>query len=903
MPLNPISIASEILFAHLRPESLWGAEFRAAAVDPRNSGLKMLFLQAAHHHPKLSYQNEEEKAHVYALALDQIARPLHSSAKLPEPNGIFKLLLHAVKEQLIDDPVQPLVKYNHVLGWRRLSSEIGQDLPVCAYLAWQDVITQRERYNFTWPLHLKSNHQALRQLLQAGMAENHYHLWGSVPSFHLLWISLMHSLHGHEDLLAAPNAERLDGDRGAIEGLSNVKLSELSKFAALLRLYLFLEMEQDDALWQSSKEEIKPVIEAFLKGNHTKSKLDACNGIIAVAQQRLGLAFEDGVIPDYAIFKNLNASNFNDAILLSGERMFLYRVFKRLARSDWDECLSQYFYVYLLIKAKVRREFVQLNERVGFHNFKIFQDRKDSFEKGNPQPAFGEFLHKWATRFAISLPLKEMPILSLEARIGPKGSAIAFQESVSKTVTDANLKLEEIFPQINLQEQLPSYQVQLPSSPEKDKFYFVVHFIKKADKVGKGHRNQAHRVDLQDQARALRQFRDQAPQWAQYIKGIDAANAEIGCRPEVFAHIFRFLRIQEPLRKMVPVSDQQVSLSPLRVTYHVGEDFLDIVDGLRAIDEAIRFLEYRRGDRLGHALALGVEAREWYKAKQGTVLLPLQDLIDNLAWMYMRLTEIGDPSFLALQNKIKIDWKRYYKELAAEAKLDSKIESITIEDYYWSWELRGDDPARYEDPHKEPLNQGTDGAITDPMAFAGLRQQTVYGDGMEIELEQIRKNPAIRKLYHTYHYNVNWKKGGGRIVRYDISASYIQAASKLQAWFQNRLKGLGIGIEANPTSNYLIGTFRRYDLHPIRNLYNLGLTADPDELSKCPQMSVSINTDDLGIFDTSLENEYVLMAAALEKMQDENGQPVYNQAMILDWLDRIRKNGLGQSFMEIKQVR
>lgn len=42
------------------------------------------------------------------------------------------------------------------------------------------------------------------------------------------------------------------------------------------------------------------------------------------------------------------------------------------------------------------------------------------------------------------------------------------------------------------------------------------------------------------------------------------------------------------------------------MTYHTGEDFLDIVDGLRAIDEAMLFLQMEKGERLGHAMALGV---------------------------------------------------------------------------------------------------------------------------------------------------------------------------------------------------------------------------------------------------------------------------------------------------------
>ena len=38
------------------------------------------------------------------------------------------------------------------------------------------------------------------------------------------------------------------------------------------------------------------------------------------------------------------------------------------------------------------------------------------------------------------------------------------------------------------------------------------------------------------------------------------------------------------------------------------------------------------------------------------------------------------------------------------------------------------------------------------------------------------------------------------------------------------------------------------------------------------------------------------MGIALEKAKDENGKPLYNQAMIYDWLDRIRKMGIEQSF-------
>lgn len=65
--------------------------------------------------------------------------------------------------------------------------------------------------------------------------------------------------------------------------------------------------------------------------------------------------------------------------------------------------------------------------------------------------------------------------------------------------------------------------------------------------------------------------------------------------------------------------------------------------------------------------------------------------------------------------------------------------------------------------------------------------------------------------------------------------------------------------------------------------------------------NISINTDDKGIFHTSLENEYALMACAMEKERDENGNPKYNRQMVYQWLDNIREMGNMQSFREIRE--
>lgn len=59
---------------------------------------------------------------------------------------------------------------------------------------------------------------------------------------------------------------------------------------------------------------------------------------------------------------------------------------------------------------------------------------------------------------------------------------------------------------------------------------------------------------------------------------------------------------------------------------------------------------------------------------------------------------------------------------------------------------------------------------------------------------------------------------------------------------------------------------------------------------------MSINTDDQGVFDTMLENEYALMALALKKAKDENNRALYDIEDIYEWIDYVRKMGVEQIF-------
>ena len=47
------------------------------------------------------------------------------------------------------------------------------------------------------------------------------------------------------------------------------------------------------------------------------------------------------------------------------------------------------------------------------------------------------------------------------------------------------------------------------------------------------------------------------------------------------------------------------------------------------------------GDRLGHALAMGIDPGEWYAKRFGSLVLPAQDALDNTAWLLYVLQRLN----------------------------------------------------------------------------------------------------------------------------------------------------------------------------------------------------------------------------------------------------------------------
>ena len=90
-------------------------------------------------------------------------------------------------------------------------------------------------------------------------------------------------------------------------------------------------------------------------------------------------------------------------------------------------------------------------------------------------------------------------------------------------------------------------------------------------------------------------------------------------------------------------------------------------------------------------------------------------------------------------------------------------------------------------------------------------------------------------------------------------------------------------IECCPSSNVKIGRLKYYDCHPIFRFCDV-------RNEGFHHLPVTINTDDLGVFYTSLPREYELLSLALLKKKDKEGNPIYQSHEVYNWIERIVRN-------------
>lgn len=740
---------------------------------------------------------------------------------------LLNAIVSAARRFIRMDKNSPCVDFRELFRWRDFTRCLGEDIYVCAYLAWLNCDRYESGSHITadiplaFPPCLPNDNPDIRYMKSNRMlGELHCHLGASAKVLDINWVSLMNNPSGR-----IADFKRLVGIHD-IENYSIIatQLCEAVANAAAIRFHLYRKLTGSVGQDTASKN-----INSFC-GNIFPNKYAELADTIS-AYKILGSGFSSRFHVDYIVVSNSAPCDSEAFSVYTGERRFLYLVFTHALRFDDREVLGWLLY-YIQAKNLVRKYMVQLNKNHGFSNFQRYQNTKHLFLKGG--------YSLLPSTLAIPDACRDSNVKFQEVRIAPQDnfqSMLANLKSIRKSIDYefALMKMSEFIE--------PDYS-------------FIYHFIKKSEKV-RNHapgsiyaideRNHNVRRYLKNQAINIQRLASN-PQ--NRISGIDAASSEFNCRPEVFGQAFRFLHS-----------------CGLKATFHAGEDFYDLADGIRAIDEAVTFLNLEAGDRIGHALAMGIDAAEYYKSRNNRISIPAQWLLDNIVWLYCR----GKDWNIALRPDLERYLLKQYRVLLNEIYEDSELRTTDIETYHLSMLLRGDNPA-ISNPNNFDVKI---------RHFPTSRNEWSYYAINHSEIEKIAsQNPLAVNIYRNYHFNGDVRHRGECVKEFHICPGYTETITMMQEKMMERIERHGLCLECCPSSNLLIGSLDKYEHHPIFRFHDI----DP---TKGHHLSVTINTDDLGVFQTSLSNEYSYLALAQYKSMYPDGTHRHSHYEISEWLKRI----------------
>jgi hypothetical protein len=400
-----------------------------------------------------------------------------------------------------------------------------------------------------------------------------------------------------------------------------------------------------------------------------------------------------------------------------------------------------------------------------------------------------------------------------------------------------------------------------------------------------------------------------------WFRGLDVAGDENDLKIAGFSPMIRWLR-----NVQLQSSFSTHAKPSFHLSIHAGEDYAHPISGLRHIDETVRFCNMHEGDRLGHALALGIEPAVWIK-RQGEMLLPIDEHLDNLVWLWHYATILSGQIVLAqqvipiLERRIsrfilRCDWCQHqYLDIDDDIHMNIKneksqtMDNITPDILFRAWLLRRNCYYKYKNLHNGiPLSLKEKCALPD---FSKLKEKNLVSklymqrhsflsNDKEPQLvlvhteEKNKKNDYIGVPDKLLLRNIEPLED---IIKDEDTLAEIEFINAVQDYLMNHYDNMGIIIEANPTSNVYIARLKKYSEHPIfrwnppnEEDLNIGSKFNKYGLRKGP-IKVLINTDDPGIMPTTLRTEYLL----LQEAAIERG---VSRTTAETWLDRIRQYGM-----------
>lgn len=275
-------------------------------------------------------------------------------------SSVFNAVMTLADKLLIYDGEEIRCKIDELLRWREVSFRLGQDLLTCAFLAAEDLRYGITTEFFAWQPIIRSDDNRLYNILDRGMAENHFHLAGSTKVFELNWICLMNLIEGrwHDFRKIDRGMQLYTVDRLDTE-VKNEDLYTVCQRAAILRCYLFCVLKENGCL-KKKAEKILVHAKTSISVNASVSEIQ---DLVNLCKNKYGAKIINQGALDYALEKDMIDLNDNTCRLMAGERRFLYECYKAAKTNLFNDYQKNCFYKYLMLRVFFRGEMIQINEK------------------------------------------------------------------------------------------------------------------------------------------------------------------------------------------------------------------------------------------------------------------------------------------------------------------------------------------------------------------------------------------------------------------------------------------------------------------------------------------------------------------------------------------------------------
>ncbi|MBF0612219.1 MAG: hypothetical protein HQL55_13945 [Magnetococcales bacterium] len=622
-------------------------------------------------------------------------------------------------------------------------------------------------------------------LAEHSLVECHVHA-GSAFLVEEVWLNFLQEI-AHTLLNGKPLPWATSIQKEPLSAQLKTHIQRRGLLALLVRYTLFAMLRK--LLDQKEEDELFSMILSWSKGDKPPepSELDQLRDKVFTLQEKYYIEREE-------------------TLPLEEEGRFLQECLQAMAAVDEttrhpeETKLHQLFWHYVRLKAWFLQQHIQFPRREGFS---FFRENYYIPLKRLGDARWQKIPHKQLQRWQEQLSAFQR-MLGMELRCAPG-------------IHDVNEMLD-------LAQAAADMRTQNPSMPQLG---IIVHFIK-PDQCEKSHKYEEFLAELRHQLTQLQELLQMRHHEGvvRHLVGIDVANVETNAPNWLFLPIF--VEFRSWWRR------EMADLPTPGYTFHAGEEYLTLAQGLRHMDEVVSFFPWEANDRLGHGLALGDQPARWLR-RHSLVPVTLEHLLLDriwewrmhaerdipLPWHQRRMLEqeiraLADEFLQPAQPLSTEQWLLFYKALfCPQVVLEALDHPSSWEGVLW-----------YQTEVAEQLRQDK--------------------DTWQIFRKYLRSRPQMANPIR------HWRP----LFELQEEAKRYQA---IQEEMLHRFAKKRLAIECCPSSNVMIRDMDRYRDHPLVRIRK--------------KIPVLLNTDNPAIFGTTLDMELALLYHALAQPGEADNKP------------------------------